>query len=227
MQASGDDAESAPLRFGDVAGKRADTLLSMMLFIELFTLNRAWDGLTDDEFHWDPLPGSWGVHPASDARTTTPFVSGAWAVDFDADRAAAAAEGRGSEPLTTIAWLMWHVGSSPGRLVELDFLGGSHTADSGWISPYIEPHPIFTNAHEAVATMRDGWRALDQALRAAPDGQLEARTRFWGYGGVAGPETFGAQVIAATLNEISHHGTQMCVLRDLYRLTNGASASPT
>ena len=30
--------------------------------------------LADDEFHWEPLPGSWGVHPASEARTATPFV---------------------------------------------------------------------------------------------------------------------------------------------------------
>lgn len=198
----------------------------MMLFIEMFTLNRAWDRLTDDEMHWEPLPGSWGVHPASEVRTATPFVTGAWAVDFDSDLAAAADEGRASEPLTTIAWLMWHIGSAPARLVELDVFGGSHTADSGWASPYIAPHPIFTTAEEAVATMRHGWRALDQALQAATDEQLEARTRFWGYGGVPGPETFGAQVVASTLNEISHHGTQICMLRDLYRLTDGAGPVP-
>jgi len=205
-----------------VIGKRGDTLLSMMLFIERFTLNRAWDGLTDDELHWEPLPGSWGVHPASEERTATPFVNGEWAVDFDGEVAWAAAEGRASEPLTTIAWLMWHVGSSPGRLVELDFLGGSYATESGWTSPYIAPHPIFTAADEAVATMRDGWRSLDRALRVATDEQLEAPTRFWGYGGEPGPATIGAQVITSTLNEISHHGTQICVLRDLYRLTNGA-----
>jgi len=31
----------------------------------------------------------------------------------------------------------------------------------------------------------------------------------------------GAAIIASTLNEISHHGTQICMLRDLYRTTNG------
>ena len=121
-----------------MGGKRGDTLLNTMLFIEMFTLNRAWDRLTDDEFHWEPLPGSWGVRPASEIRTATPFITGDLAVDFDADLAAAADEGRAVEPLTTIAWLMWRVGSAPGRLAELDFLGGSHTADSGWTSPYIE-----------------------------------------------------------------------------------------
>ena len=56
-------------------------------------------------------------------------------------------------------------------------------------------------------------------------GKLEARTRFWGYGGVPGPETFGAEVIASTLSEVSHHATQVCVLRDLYRLTHGAGVA--
>jgi hypothetical protein len=205
-----------------MGGKRGDTLLQTMLFVELYTLNRAWDGLTDEELHWEPLPGSWGVHPVAGARSATPFVSGDWAADFDGDLAAAADEGTAFEPLTTIGWLLWHVGSLPARLLDLDFLGGDRTADSGWMSPYLEPHPIFATAEDAVSSMRDGWRALARALRDASDDQLETPTRFWGYGGVPGPETFGAQVIALTLNEISHHGTQICTLRDLYRLTGGA-----
>jgi hypothetical protein len=34
----------------------------------------------------------------------------------------------------------------------------------------------------------------------------------------ANPGRFN-QVVASLLNEISHHGTQVCVLRDLYRAT--------
>ena len=205
-----------------MVGKRADTLLNTMFFIELYTLNRAWDGLTDDELHWEPLAGSWGVHPVPEARSATPFVTGEWAADFDADLATAAVVGGAFEPLTTIGWLLWHVGSQPGRLAELDFLGGDHTADSGWTSPYIEAHPAFATADEAVGVMRDGWRSLERAVRAATDEQLEVPTRFWGYGGEPGPETFGAQVVSSTLNEVSHHATQICVLRDLYRLTDRA-----
>ncbi len=33
----------------------------MMLFIELYTLNRAWNGLTDDELLWEPMPGPMGT----------------------------------------------------------------------------------------------------------------------------------------------------------------------
>lgn len=190
----------------------------MMFFIELFTLNRAWSGLTDDEFLWEPTPGCWTVRPVEESRTATPFVVGAWAADFDADLAWAAADGKAAEPLTSIAWLFWHVGSMPGRTAQLDFLGGDHTAESGWTSPYVAAHPIFTSADEAVETMTAGWRRVDKALRAASDEELEQPIRFVGHGGQPGPTGTGSQAIASMLNEVSHHGTQIGVLRDLHRL---------
>jgi len=205
-----------------VAERRAQTLLEMMFFIEQFTLKRAWNGLTDDELLWDPTPGCWSVRPVEESRTGTPFVVGTLEADFDGDLVMAAIEGKAIEPLTSIAWLFWHVGSQPGRAAQLDFLGGSHTADSGWTSPYIAGHPIFTSAEEAVGAMRAGWRELDAALKSASDERLEQPVRFWGYGG-PGPMGTGAQVIASILNEVSHHATQMGVLRDLYRLRSGAS----
>ena len=208
-----------------MTGTRAQTLLEMMFFVELYTLDRAWKGLTDDELLWEPMPGSWSVRPADECRTATPFVVGPWAADFDADRVVAAVGGTDVEPLTTIGWLLWHVGSQPGRAAQLDVLGGDHTAESGWTSPYLVDHPIFTTAAAAVDAMRTGWRALEAALRSASDEGLERPVRFWGYGG-PGPMGTGTQVIASILNEVSHHGTQVCVLRDLYRLRGGAPLGP-
>jgi hypothetical protein len=193
----------------------------MMLFIEMFTLRRAWDGLTDDEFMWEPTEGAWSIRPANEPRTATPFTTGSFAADFDAGLVAAAVAGNAVEPLTSIAWLFWHVGSQPGRAAELDFFGGTHTPASGWTSPYIAEHPIFTTAKEAVTAMRSGWRALDQALKSATDEQLERPTRFWGYG-APGPMGTGAQIVGSVLNEVSHHGTQIGVLRDLYRVRAAA-----
>ena len=199
-----------------MAGKRAETLLEMMLFIEMFTLRRAWTDLTDDELRWEPTADAWTVRPVTECRTATPFVTGSLAADFDADLVVAAVDGKATEPLTSIAWLFWHVGSQPGRTAELDFLGGAHSAASGWTSPYIASHPMFLSAEEAVTVMQTGWRALDTALRSATDEQLERPTRFWGYGG-PGPTGTGAQIVGSVLNEVSHHGTQIGVLRDLYR----------
>ena len=201
-------------------GKRSETLLEMMLFIEMFTLQRAWTDLTDDELMWKPTDDAWTVGAAEDCRSATPFISGSLTADFDVGLVEAAVAGRAVEPLTSIAWLFWHVGSQPGRAAELDFFDGAHRAESGWTSPYITTHPMFTSAEDAITAMRTGWRALETALRSATDEQLERPTPFWGYGG-PGPMGTGAQIVGSILNEVSHHGTQIGVLRDLYRLRDG------
>src|SRR5689334_15950110 len=113
-----------------------------MYFIERFTLRRAWDGLTDDELLWEPTEGAWSVRPVDQSRTATPFVTGALEADYDSDLVMGTIDGKDNEPLTTIAWLFWHVGSMPGRAAELDIFGGAHRADTGWTSPYSTPHPI-------------------------------------------------------------------------------------
>ena len=207
-----------------VAGKRADSALTTMYFIHRFTLQWAWTDLTDDEFFWEPFPGSWSVRRREDCQTPTPFGSGDWVVDFDSELAVTSVIGKAVEPITTIAWLMWHCGSMSGRTAELDFLGGSKTAESGWTSPYIADHPRFTSAAEAVEAFQSGWRGLRLALEATTDEQLEQLTRYWGYPG-PGPAAPGHHIVASVLNEISHHGTQICMLRDLFRV--GARRPPT
>jgi hypothetical protein len=100
----------------------------------------------------------------------------------------------------------------------LDFLGGAVDYESGWTSPYRSAHRVFTNASVAVETMHDGWRALDRALRRSTDERLERV-----FTTPMGPAS-GALLVAAQLNEISHHGAQICLLRDLYRATDGHTA---
>ena len=113
----------------------------------------------------------------------------------------------------------------PERLALLDFLGGSKTTDTGWTSPYLTAHRVFTNAADAVDSMRSGWRVLELSLEAATDDELERPTCGYSYSDEPGPPTYGAAVIAATLNEVSHHGTQICMLRDLYRVMDGRALS--
>jgi DinB superfamily len=218
-----------------VPEKRADTLLQTMQFIEWFTLNRAWDGLSDEELFWEPVAGSWGVRRRAECQTATPFGDGEWVIDFDDYLTRAADRGEATEPMTTIGWLMWHIGSMPGRVAQLDFLGGTQTAETGWTSCYLSDHQVFTNAAEAVDVMRTGWRALESALQSATDEALERPTRSYTYSDEPGPPTlgqgpgrptYGARIVAATLNEISHHGTQICMLRDLYRATSGRTLVP-
>jgi DinB superfamily len=211
-----------------MTGKRAGTLLVLMESIQGFTLERAWNHLSDDEYFWEPAPGAWGIRRRQECRTPTPFGDGEWVADYDMDLAVAAVTGGEIEPMTTIGWLLWHIGSMPGRLAEVDFLGGNRIMASGWTSPYLTHHPVFTAASNAAETLRAGWEALRAALEAADDERLEQPTPRYTYaprpprGGLAvlgppGPEVPGYSHVVSTLNEVSHHGTQVCVLRDLYR----------
>ena len=84
-------------------------------------------------------------------------------------------------------------------------------------------HPVFFAPDEAVDVMRAGWRALDQAIRASTDEGLDLATRFWSYSDDPGPSVLGYQILVSILNEVSHHGTQVCTLRDLYRAVDGRS----
>lgn len=200
-----------------MAGARGQTLLEVMFFIERFTLGRAWDGLTDEEYLYEPVPGAWSIHPIDECTTPDPWRSGEWGADYDLSIVMGAIAGGPPEPMTTIGWLCWHMGSMPGRTVELEIFGGPHATESGWSSPYVAAHPIFPTAAEAVTELQAGWNRLRAGLLLSTDDQLEQRVRFYGYGGEPGPEATGAQVVASVLNEVSHHATQIGVLRDLYR----------
>ena len=201
-------------------GKRADTLVEHMGRIEQFTLGRVWEGLTDDEFFFEPVANTWSVRRRGQCTTEMPFGLGEWVVDFGR-------WGDAPEPMTTIAWLLWHMGSVPGRAVETEVFGGPHPYSSGWTSPYLSHHEVFTTADRAVEALRAGWASLRSAIEALDDDGFERRFARYTYG--RGPKPDGvlpigepgslhpATVFAvAILNEVSHHGAQICMLRDLY-----------
>ena len=187
--------------------------------MEYFSLGRAWRNVVDGEFLWEPVQNTWSVRRREHCPTPTPFGAGEWVVDFGPEPNPA--------PMTSIAWLAWHVGTLPSRLSEVDFLNGDHTIASGWTSPYLTHHPIFATAHEAATAFWEGWEALRSALVGASDDQLELTSPDYTYAyepmrgglcvlgppGLARPSTL---VIARALNEIAHHSGQICTLRDLY-----------
>ena len=118
-----------------MTGKRAGTLLELMRPIEYFTLARAWEDLTDDEFFWEPFTTTWSIRRQDQCSTPSPFGAGEWVADFEIPEPAPV-------PMTTIAWLYWHLGSMPGRLCDIDFLGGTRTMASGWTSPSPQFAPL-------------------------------------------------------------------------------------
>jgi hypothetical protein len=70
---------------------------------------------------------------------------------------------------------------------------------------------IFQGADAGTAEFRTGWAALAARLRDTTDEMLEAEYK------VGRSVITGTQVVATVINEVSHHATQICMLRDWYR----------
>jgi hypothetical protein len=193
--------------------KRAEMAYVSMQLIEIYTLDRALTDLTQDEFDWEPQTGAWGIRRRSDCSTASPLGAkeGEWVADFDAKLAAAADRGKAVEPMTTIGWLLNHIASAPGAAAQLDILGGPKKSSTKGVYQQMWSYTIHPQAEDAVAALRSGWDALRSALRETSDEMLERE-----YKGFKGPQP-GAAFVMSLLNEVTHHGTQICVLRDLYR----------
>jgi hypothetical protein len=163
------------------------------------------DGLTDEEYFWEPVDGCWTVRPGPD---------GAYGLD-----------GQWPEPtpppVTTIAWRMMHIAVGCLWTRTSTFFGdGSVPDDAGMFDPRHEPAALPATAHEAVAFLerayrrwRDGIAGLDEGGLAAPLGPK---------GGVYAGDPM-AELIVHLNREIMHHGAEIGVLRDLYRATGATT----
>ena len=198
-----------------MAGKRASMLHNWMGLIDMYTLSRALTNLTQAEFDWEPHPGAWGIRHRD--ACTTPNASGdpesEWVADQDWEVQTAAfgainPEGAMDEPMTTIGWLLNHFGAAPGLTTQLDFLGGPETPTDD-LYRRMWAYTIIPTVDEAVDRFRLGWAALSGALRDTTDEMLERDCE-------GHPWKRGDRAVSAMLNEVSHHGTQICMLRDLY-----------
>jgi hypothetical protein len=169
-------------------------------------------GLTDEEYLWEPVDGTWSVRPGPDG--------------------ALVADGLGMEPpdpppVTTIAWRLLHIAVGALYTRASTFFGDagppgrpSVPADADMFDPRHWPERLPGSAREALDLLdrsyrwwRDGLLSMDEEAFRAP---LGSRGAF-----------FGDQPMAALAlhinREVMHHGGEIGTLRDLYRAT-GAGA---
>jgi len=78
------------------------------------------DGLTDGEYFWEPVPGSWSVRRDDDGRWIMDGTRGGWRAPEPA-------------PVTTIAWRIGHIGQG------LTFFAGR-------LSPAGPPRPMTSDS---------------------------------------------------------------------------------
>ncbi len=151
------------------------------------TLRRRLEGLTDQEFFWEPVPGCWTVHPAEEGR---------WIVDY----AEPAPE---PPPFTTIAWRLLHLAECKVMYHEYAFGPGRLT----W-NELPTPH----TAADAIAWLEESQARLRAVLDGLSDPALE-ETRLTNWGELWPTWRIFWTMVSHDL----HHGAEIGCLRDLYR----------
>jgi len=161
-------------------------------------------GLTDDEYFWEPAPGSWSVRPRGTGSAPVQAGSGDFTIDFAIPEPEPA-------PVTTIAWRLGHVvvgvlgarnaAHFGGPLVDYESFAYAGTADGA-----------LAQLDQAHAQWVRGVRGLGEDGLARPCGPAE---------GPYADEPLGV-LVAHIHREVIHHGAEIALLRDLYAHRTGS-----
>jgi hypothetical protein len=158
--------------------------------------------LTDVEYLWEPVPGSWSVRRRSDGPGAAAILVGAGEWGRDGGRPHPY-----PPPITTIAWRMHHLTEM--LLGRADWTIGSHTFEEARMV-------VAGDAASGTAGLQrglDGWR---DALVAADEAALDTVGHST-YPDGSDPETAFIEIVWWVNQEVLHHGAEIGLLRDLYR----------
>ncbi|MFK0263252.1 DinB family protein [Streptomyces angustmyceticus] len=159
------------------------------------------DGLTDDEYFWEPAPDCWNVRPRGTGSAPVQAGSGAMTIDFAMPEPDPA-------PFTTIAWRLGHVivgvlamrnaahfGRTPTDYQSFAYAGTAGAALAQLDAEY--------------ATWLAGVESLGETGLARPCGAAEGPYAEWPM----------AALVLHIHRELIHHLAEVCLLRDLHRHT--------
>jgi hypothetical protein len=146
-------------------------------------------GLTDAEYLWEPVTGSWTVRRQDGGWTAD------WA-DPDPDPA----------PVTTIAWRVWHLAS--------DCLASYLSRSPAGRPLEVTGTQWHGDAATALADLRTAAAAFrDVTERGGEDGLWQPLGPDWGQYA----EDTWADLVVHAFDELAHHGAEIALLRDLHR----------
>jgi hypothetical protein len=165
-------------------------LLSNQTVSAFDMLRQRLEGLTEEEFLWEPAPGSWKLRFMPDGK---------WSYDYaipDPDPA----------PLTTIGWRMVHIATCKVMYHEYAFGARKLTF------PDLE---IPRNVPDAIAMIDEGQALLEKDLEGLKDPDLQEPTLTnWG------EEWPTWRIFWTMINHDLWHGGEIGALRDLHRVSH-------
>jgi DinB superfamily len=146
-------------------------------------------GLSADEYLWEPAADCWSVRQAP---------GGSWEIDRPEPEPS-------PPPVTTIAWRLWHIGSE---------------CLAGYTSQGLGPWPLDVQGRQWYPTPGPALEAVDRAWEAFRTGLASlGEEGLWRPLGSAWEEFADdpwAGLVLHAQDELSHHGAEVALLRDLY-----------
>jgi len=153
------------------------------------------EGLTDEEFFWEPVEDCWSVRRRGDA----------WAIDGDDSEV-------GIAPVTTVAWRLCHLAVQNIGTRANAFFGEPQIDDLTMQDEHYAP-AVPGTAEGAIALLADSYQQWREGLAA-----LDDRGMMQPLGPKGGPYANDSMAALAlhVSRETMHHGGEIGVLRDLY-----------
>lgn len=163
------------------------------------------DGLTDDEYFWEPAPDCWSVRPRGTGSAPVQVGAGEMTIDF-------AMPEPDPPPFTTIAWRLGHL--------IVGVLGMRNASHFGRAPVDYFTHTYAPTAADALAQLdeeyarwQEGVAALGEDGLSRPVGEAEGD---W----AASPF---AELVLHINRECIHHLAEVSLLRDLHLHRGGAT----
>ena len=157
------------------------------------------NGLTDEEYRWEPVPGAWNVRPRGTSTAPLAIGDGDFTIDF-------ARPEPDPPPVTTIAWRLGHITVGVLGMRAASHFGGPPLDYATYRYPG-DAASALDQLDSAYATWMAGVRGLSPDRLARPIGAAEGP---WA-------EHSMAELVLHINRETMHHGAEIALLRDLYR----------
>ena len=158
-------------------------------------------GLTDEEYFWEPVPGCWNVRRRADFPETSMQGTGEWGLEFERPEP-------DPPPFTTIAWRLAHLAG--GMTMRADWTVGSKSVS-------FDDVEMSGSAADGIAALEQSAAAWREALTTATtDEDLDqiGRSAFpWGLD----PDMPFIEIVWWVNKELIHHGAEIALLRDLWQ----------